>query len=275
MKTELKCKSRNLSSSFQLCCSLALLQKSRNPSELLSSVKLRYWVKRFPRSFPASEVFDGQCWQMKPMIPRAEDPGETIWPCLPALKQDPWEESNQAEQREHSSFFSVFFFFFLDVDHFKSLYWVCFHIASVYILVFWLWGMWGLSSLTRDGTHTSSTGRQSLKLQGPSRDLPGSPKLSLFWTPGSLQGPPRKSRAQLVLMAINSLSLLSLRMLFTLGPPSGASSHLCPLISILQMEVSILDDFQSGTKWGIGWAPFVHMAPQTSLKTQRHLTKAE
>lgn len=64
-------------------------------------------------------------------------------------------------------------------------------------------------------------------------------------------------------------------MLFTLGLPSKTSSHLCPFISILQMKVSSLDDFQSRTKWGIGRAPFVHMAPQTSLKTQRHLTKAE
>ena len=31
-----------------------------------------------------------------------------------------------------------------------------------YVLVFWLQGMWGLSSLTRDGTHTSCIGRWSL-----------------------------------------------------------------------------------------------------------------
>ena len=99
----------------------------------------------------------------------------------------PWNKTTEKSQtklsRESTAHFFQSFFFFLDVDHFKSLYWVCFHIASVYILVFWLWGMWGLSSLTRDGTHTSSTGRQSLKLQGPSRDLPGSPELSLFWWP--------------------------------------------------------------------------------------------
>ena len=134
MRTGLKCKSRDLSSSFQLCCSLALLQKSQSPSELLSSAKLRYWAKRFPRSFLASEVFDGQCWQMMPMIPRAEDLGETIWPCLPALKKDPWEESSQAEQREHSSLFSDFFFFFLDVDHFIEF------VTILLLFVFWLFG---------------------------------------------------------------------------------------------------------------------------------------
>jgi len=201
MKTELKCKSRNLSSSFQLCCSLALLQKSRNPSELLSSVKLRYWVKRFPRSFPASEVFDGQCWQMKPMIPRAEDPGETIWPCLPALKQDPWEESNQAEQREHSSFFSVFFFFFWMWTILK----VFIEFVSILLLfIFWFFGYeacgvlapWPgmeptppalegkvLNSRVPPGTSQEVPSSACFELQGPSRDLPGSPELSLFWWP--------------------------------------------------------------------------------------------
>ena len=67
--------------------------------------------------------------------------------------------------------------FFFNVDHFKSHYWVCYNIASfVYVLVFWPWGMWDLSSLTRERTHTPCIGRQSLNHR-TTRDIPG--KLSL------------------------------------------------------------------------------------------------
>ena len=46
---------------------------------------------------------------------------------------------------------------------FKSLYWICYNIASVfYVLVFWPRDMWDLSSPTRDQTHTPCIGRQSL-----------------------------------------------------------------------------------------------------------------
>ena len=54
-----------------------------------------------------------------------------------------------------------FFFFFsdfvcvcvCDVDHFKSLYWICYNIASaVYVLVFWFRDLWNVSSPTRDWT---------------------------------------------------------------------------------------------------------------------------
>ena len=31
----------------------------------------------------------------------------------------------------------------------------------LYVLVFWLRGIWNFSSLTRDGTHTTYIGRQS------------------------------------------------------------------------------------------------------------------
>ena len=47
------------------------------------------------------------------------------------------------------------FFCFFDVDHFWSLYWICYDIASVvYVLVFWPQGMWGLTSPARDQTRT-------------------------------------------------------------------------------------------------------------------------
>ena len=37
------------------------------------------------------------------------------------------------------------------MDHFKSLYWIYYNIVSVfYVLAFWLWGTWDLSSPTRD-----------------------------------------------------------------------------------------------------------------------------
>ena len=54
-------------------------------------------------------------------------------------------------------------FFFFDVDHFKSPYWICYDIASVLcFLVFWPQGVWDLSFLTRDRTCTPCTGKQSL-----------------------------------------------------------------------------------------------------------------
>ena len=57
------------------------------------------------------------------------------------------------------------FFFFLDVDHFKSPYWISHNIASVLcFLVFWLQGTWDLSFPTSDRTCTPRTGKQSLHL---------------------------------------------------------------------------------------------------------------
>ena len=39
------------------------------------------------------------------------------------------------------------------MDHLKSLYWIYYLIVSVfYVLAFQLWGMWDLSSPTRDPT---------------------------------------------------------------------------------------------------------------------------
>ena len=69
-------------------------------------------------------------------------------------------------------------FFFFD-DHFKSLYWMCYNISSVLcFLLFWHWGMWGLSSLPRDRTCIllPLTGRGSLK-HWIAREVPG----LLFW----------------------------------------------------------------------------------------------
>ena len=98
----------------------------------------------------------------------------------------PWSKTPEKSQaklsRESTAHFFQFFFFFLMWTILK-VFIEFVSILLLFIFWFWLWGMWSLSSLTRDGTHTPSTGRQSLKLQGPSRDLPGSPKLSLFWWP--------------------------------------------------------------------------------------------
>ena len=52
------------------------------------------------------------------------------------------------------AYFSLFF----DVDHLKSLYWIC-YITSVSVLVLQPWGMWDLSFLNRDQTNpTPCTG---------------------------------------------------------------------------------------------------------------------
>ena len=56
----------------------------------------------------------------------------------------------------------VFFKRFFDVDHFKNLYWICYNIASFYVLLFCPQGMWDLSSLMRVRTCTPCIGRQSL-----------------------------------------------------------------------------------------------------------------
>ena len=61
-----------------------------------------------------------------------------------------------------------FFFNLFVFDNFLmwtifSLYWIFYNVASVLCFVFfWLRGMWDLSSLTRDWTHATCVGRQSL-----------------------------------------------------------------------------------------------------------------
>ena len=61
-------------------------------------------------------------------------------------------------------FYFMFFFFFLNVcvDHFKSLYKICYYTLQFYVLVSWPGDMWDLSSLTRDWTHTPCIDRQSI-----------------------------------------------------------------------------------------------------------------
>ena len=62
----------------------------------------------------------------------------------------------------------------MDVDHFKIIYWIHYSIASVvYVLIFCLWGMWDLSSLTRDWTCNPCFGRWSLN-HWTIREVPGS-----------------------------------------------------------------------------------------------------
>ena len=67
--------------------------------------------------------------------------------------------------------FKDFFSFY--VDHFQSLYWICYSITSVFCFVFslWLQGRWDLSSPTRDWTLSPCIGRQSLNQQ-TTREVP-------------------------------------------------------------------------------------------------------
>ena len=52
------------------------------------------------------------------------------------------------------------------------MHWIHHNIASVLCFVFfWRWGMWDLSSSTRDWTHISSFGRRSLN-PGTTREVP-------------------------------------------------------------------------------------------------------
>ena len=62
---------------------------------------------------------------------------------------------------------------FFNVGHFESLYWICYCITSGFfsVLVFWPWGMWGLSSPIRDQTHTSYMRRWSLNHWQPRKSL--------------------------------------------------------------------------------------------------------
>ena len=60
-----------------------------------------------------------------------------------------------------SFFLNQRFFFFFDVDHFLSLYFITI-LLLFYVLVFWPQGMWNLSSPTRDQTHIACFGRRSL-----------------------------------------------------------------------------------------------------------------
>ena len=70
-------------------------------------------------------------------------------------------------------FFKFLFCFFFDVDHFLKVFIESGTILLLsYVLVFWLCGMWDLSSPTRDRTRTPCIGRGSLNhwtaREGPS-----------------------------------------------------------------------------------------------------------
>ena len=62
------------------------------------------------------------------------------------------------------------FFTFYNVDHFSSLYWMCYNIDSLYftlvfflfLFLFWPWDMGDLIFLTRDQTRAPCIGRQGL-----------------------------------------------------------------------------------------------------------------
>ena len=62
--------------------------------------------------------------------------------------------------------------FFVCVCTVFCLYLICYNSVSVYVLVFWLWGTWAVSSPTRDRTNVPSIGRRRLNhwttREGPS-----------------------------------------------------------------------------------------------------------
>ena len=57
------------------------------------------------------------------------------------------------------------------VDHFKSIYWICYKIASVLCLVFWWLGKWDPSFPTSKHTYTRYIGRRNLN-HWPTREVP-------------------------------------------------------------------------------------------------------
>ena len=66
-------------------------------------------------------------------------------------------------------FFKIFLFLMWTI--FKVLTEFVTTMLLFLVLVFWLWGMWDLSFLTRDWTHTPCTGRQSLN-HGTTGEIP-------------------------------------------------------------------------------------------------------
>ena len=69
-------------------------------------------------------------------------------------------------------FFKIFFFFF-DVDHFFKEVFIGFVTILLLfcVLIFWLKGVWGLGSLTRDQICSPGIGRQSLSHWTPGKSL--------------------------------------------------------------------------------------------------------
>ena len=55
--------------------------------------------------------------------------------------------------------------------HFKSVYWICYNIASVLPFGFWLQGMWDLSTLTRDWTRAPALEGEVLTSGLPGKSL--------------------------------------------------------------------------------------------------------
>ena len=82
----------------------------------------------------------------------------------------------------------LLFFFFLNVcvSNYQSifltfLYWICYYIASViYVLIFWLWGLWDLISLTKYRILILCIGRWSLNWWTTRESITGSLFISKF-----------------------------------------------------------------------------------------------
>ena len=74
----------------------------------------------------------------------------------------------ETEDRDKLNFFLLNIF-----KNMNHVYWICWNMASVSCFGFlWPWGMWDLSSPTRDQTHNPCIGRQSLN-HWNARKVPG------------------------------------------------------------------------------------------------------
>ena len=85
---------------------------------------------------------------------------------------------NRSWHREVNIYFKIIF---------KSLYWVCYNLASIscfgfffFFFFFWPQGIWNLSSLTRDWTLTSHIGKWSPNLW-VARNLPRQVSILICW----------------------------------------------------------------------------------------------
>ena len=94
-----------------------------------------------------------------------------ILSCWP--KQNTWPNSELRYREIESSFFSGIFFFLFWCGPFKKSLLNLLQYCFSYILVYWLWGTWDFSSLTRVHTYMPCLGRGLDLTTG----LPGVPRV--------------------------------------------------------------------------------------------------
>ena len=108
----------------------------------------------------------GECLQSKDKALPSGSPAPPLLPACPTpCPSSSWPPGLPWQTRDFSPPNPVvqrLFFFFFMWTVFKSLYWICYNIASVLCLVFWPQDMCDLSYPTRDRTCTPCIGRWSL-----------------------------------------------------------------------------------------------------------------